>query len=154
MEKIDFKKPFIIAGPCALESKGIAATTAAEIENITKKYGIQIIFKSSFDKANRTKVDSYRGPGLDGLKIFDYVKSYHDIPCTTDIHEPFQADIVANYVDLIQIPAFLSRQTDLLKSAAMTGLPVSFKRVSSCQLGMPFLLWRSSKRSEQRMLSL
>ncbi|SHF22505.1 2-dehydro-3-deoxyphosphooctonate aldolase (KDO 8-P synthase) [Marinitoga hydrogenitolerans DSM 16785] len=128
--EINNYKPFIlIAGPCAMESEFLVMKTAEKIKEITYKLGIPYIFKSSFDKANRTSIDSFRGPGLDkGLKILEKVKRYFEIPVTTDIHLPEQAKPVAEIADLLQIPAFLCRQTDLIVAAAKTGKPVNIKK--------------------------
>lgn len=122
-------KPFFIAGPCVIESSELLDTVAQELVRLNKKYGIQIIFKSSFDKANRTSIHSYRGPGLEkGLQMLADVKSKYGLQLLTDIHESYQAAPVGEVVDVIQIPAFLCRQTDLLVAAAMTGKVVNIKK--------------------------
>lgn len=119
----------IIAGPCAAESQEILDETAKGLKEITKKLGINFIFKSSFDKANRSSIYSYRGPGLDkGLEMLQSVKDKFDIPIVTDIHTPDQAEPVSKVVDMLQIPAFLCRQTDLLVAAAKTGKIVNIKK--------------------------
>ena len=119
----------IIAGPCAAESQEILDETAKGLKDITKKLGINFIFKSSFDKANRSSIYSYRGPGLDkGLEMLQSVKDKFDIPIVTDIHTPDQAEPVSKVVDMLQIPAFLCRQTDLLVAAAKTGKIVNIKK--------------------------
>lgn len=122
-------KPIFIAGPCVIESSELLDTVAQELVRLNKKYGIQIIFKSSFDKANRTSIHSYRGPGLEkGLQMLADVKSKYGLQLLTDIHESYQAAPVGEVVDVIQIPAFLCRQTDLLVAAAMTGKVVNIKK--------------------------
>ncbi len=119
----------IIAGPCAAESQEILDETAKGLKEITEKLGINFIFKSSFDKANRSSIYSYRGPGLEkGLEMLQAVKDKFDIPIVTDIHTPDQAEPVSKVVDMLQIPAFLCRQTDLLVAAAKTGKIVNIKK--------------------------
>ncbi len=121
--------PIFIAGPCVIESSSVMEEVANVICNLNYKYGIDIVFKSSFDKANRTSLNSYRGPGLDkGLQILSDIKSRYKLKIETDIHEAWQAAPVAQVADIIQIPAFLSRQTDLLISAGMTGKTVNIKK--------------------------
>ncbi|PPR29101.1 MAG: 2-dehydro-3-deoxyphosphooctonate aldolase [Alphaproteobacteria bacterium MarineAlpha9_Bin1] len=122
--------PFtLIAGPCVIESKDHALETAQKIASITKKLNIQFIYKSSFDKANRTSLNSERGPGLNlSLEIFDAIKSTIGCPVITDVHEISQLELISNVVDIIQIPAFLCRQTDLLIEAAKTNKPVMVKK--------------------------
>ena len=123
------KHPILIAGPCVIESSELLDTVAQELVRLNEKYGIQIIFKSSFDKANRTSIHSYRGPGLEkGLQMLSDVKSKYGLQLLTDIHESYQADPVGEVVDVIQIPAFLCRQTDLLVAAAKTGKIVNIKK--------------------------
>lgn len=122
-------KPVFIAGPCVIESSELLGTVAQELVRLNKKYGIRIIFKSSFDKANRTSIHSYRGPGLEkGLQMLADIKSKYGLQLLTDIHESYQADPVGEVVDVIQIPAFLCRQTDLLIAAAKTGKVVNIKK--------------------------
>lgn len=119
----------IIAGPCVIESQEILEEVAAEIVRLNNKYGLQIIFKSSFDKANRTSLSSYRGPGLEkGLKMLGDVKEKFGLKILTDIHESYQAAPAAEVADVLQIPAFLCRQTDLLCAAAKTGRIVNIKK--------------------------
>ncbi len=120
---------FLIAGPCVLESEDLAFEVAGKMKEITEKLGIRYIFKSSYDKANRTSIKSYRGPGLEkGLRILSDVKSRFGIPVLTDVHETWQVRHAAEVVDVIQIPAFLSRQTDLLVEAGKTGKIVNIKK--------------------------
>ncbi len=118
-----------IAGPCVIESADVLETVAAELARLNHKYNIDIIFKSSFDKANRTSIHSYRGPGLEkGLQMMTDIKSKFHLRTLTDIHESYQAQPVGEVVDVIQIPAFLCRQTDLLVAAAQTGKIVNIKK--------------------------
>ncbi len=115
----DGKGLFCILGLNVLEDLALAQETAAELKTITRDLGLPFVFKASFDKANRSSINSYRGPGLDaGLKQLAAVKQKHDLPIATDLHEPFQAEAVAAVADLVQIPAFLVRQTDLIVAAA------------------------------------
>jgi 2-dehydro-3-deoxyphosphooctonate aldolase (KDO 8-P synthase) len=121
--------PFIIAGPCALESRDIALRAAAHVAEVTDRLGLCAVFKSSFDKANRTSITSFRGPGMEnGLEWLAEVKRETGLPVITDIHMPRQAASVAEVADVLQIPAFLCRQTDLLVAAAKTGRIVSVKK--------------------------
>jgi 2-dehydro-3-deoxyphosphooctonate aldolase (KDO 8-P synthase) len=118
-----------ILGPCVIESRAHAIDLALEIAAIGRRTGCPIVFKASFDKANRTSIASYRGPGLDeGLRVLEAVKARTGLPVLTDIHEPPQAAPAAAVVDVLQIPAFLCRQTDLLVAAARTGRPVNVKK--------------------------
>lgn len=120
---------FIIAGPCVIESEKIVLNIAEKIKNLSDKFSIKIIFKASFDKANRTSIDSYRGVSInEGVRILSKVKELTNLTTTTDIHEPAQAEIIKDAVDVIQIPALLSRQTDLLVAAAKTGKVVNIKK--------------------------
>lgn len=122
-------KPVFIAGPCVIESSELLDTVAQELVRLNEKYGIQIIFKSSFDKANRTSIHSYRGPGLEkGLQMLADINSKYGLQLLTDIHESYQAAPAGEVVDVIQIPAFLCRQTDLLVAAAKTGKVVNIKK--------------------------
>ena len=124
-------KLFLIAGPCALESTAIANEVARVLKDLQDRYAddLTIVFKSSFDKANRTCVNGMRGVGLkEGLEILSQIKSDYRLPVITDIHLPEQAAIVSSTCDALQIPAFLCRQTDLLKAAAQTKLPVNVKK--------------------------
>lgn len=123
------KPPVFILGPCVIESLDLALSTAEYLKELSEKLGFQLVYKSSFDKANRTSITSYRGPGLEeGLKILERVKREFAIPICTDIHLPDQAQAVSEVADIIQIPAFLCRQTDLLVSAAQTGRWVNIKK--------------------------
>ncbi len=120
---------FFILGPCVIESESIVFEIAENIKALSEKHRFKVIFKASFDKANRSSISSYRGPGLEkGLKILEKVKEKFNLPLTTDIHLPSQAEPVSNVVDLVQVPAFLSRQTDLLLAAGETGKPVNVKK--------------------------
>lgn len=122
-------KQVFIAGPCVIESAECLDIVAQELVRINKKYGIDIIFKASFDKANRTSISSYRGPGLEkGLQMLADVKKKYGLRLLTDIHESHQAAPAAEVVDVLQIPAFLCRQTDLLVAAAKTGKKVNIKK--------------------------
>ncbi|HLA84062.1 MAG TPA: 3-deoxy-8-phosphooctulonate synthase [Thermoguttaceae bacterium] len=119
----------VIAGPCVLESDELALQVAEHLKSLAESLPVQILFKASFDKANRTSVESYRGPGLDeGLAALARVKKATGLPVVTDVHEAAQAAPVAEVCDLLQIPAFLARQTDLLVAAAQTGRPVHVKK--------------------------
>ena len=121
--------PIFIAGPCVIESAALLDEVAAELVRIRQKLGIEIIFKASFDKANRTSVRSFRGPGLEkGLAMLQDVKKKYGLKLLTDIHESFQAAPAGEVVDVLQIPAFLCRQTDLLVAAARTGRVVNIKK--------------------------
>ena len=118
-----------IAGPCVIESKEVLETVAEELVRLNQKYHIDIIFKSSFDKANRTSIRSYRGPGLEkGLQMLADIHSKYQLRTLTDIHESYQAKPAGEVVDVLQIPAFLCRQTDLLVAAAKTGKIVNIKK--------------------------
>ena len=122
-------KNIYIAGPCVIESQELLNTVAAELVRLNKKYGIDIIFKASFDKANRTSLNSFRGPGMaKGLEMLQEIKDKYGLQLLTDIHESYQAEEVGKVVDVIQIPAFLCRQTDLLVAAAKTGKIVNIKK--------------------------
>ena len=122
-------KPIFIAGPCVIETMDILEEVATELVRLNKKFGIDIIFKSSFDKANRTSLSSYRGPGLEkGLQMLADIKTKYGLKIVTDIHESFQAQPVGEVDDVLQIPAFLCRQTDLLVAAAKTGKIVNIKK--------------------------
>jgi len=120
----------LIAGPCQIESREHAIFIAGSLVEITKKLGINYIFKASFDKANRTSINGARGVGLEeGMRTFEQIrKLYPDLPLLTDVHEKEQCKIVAEYVDVLQIPAFLCRQTDLVVAAAQTGKVVNIKK--------------------------
>jgi len=119
----------IIAGPCMAESLELCKTVAGTMQKVCADLGLKYIFKASFDKANRTSAGSERGHGIDeGLKILDQIKQEFDLPTTTDIHLPEHAKIAAQSVDILQIPAFLCRQSDLLEAAALSGKPVNIKK--------------------------
>ena len=119
----------LIAGPCVIESEELVMTVASYMKEITEELGIPYTFKASFDKANRTSIRGFRGPGIeDGLRILKEVKQTYGLPICTDIHEPWQAEKAAEVCDIIQIPAFLCRQTDLLVAAAKTGKCVNIKK--------------------------
>ena len=121
--------PIFIAGPCVIESAELLDTVAEELVRLNEKYGTDIIFKASFDKANRTSIHSFRGPGVDrGLQMLADVKSRYGLRILTDIHESYQAQPVGEVADVLQIPAFLCRQTDLLVAAARTGKTVNIKK--------------------------
>lgn len=123
------KKPIFIAGPCVIESVEILQTVAEELVRLNQKFGIDIIFKASFDKANRTSITSYRGPGLEkGIQMLGDIKDKYGLKILTDIHESCQAAPVGEIADVLQIPAFLCRQTDLLVAAAQTGKTVNIKK--------------------------
>ena len=123
------KRFILIAGPCVIESQDNVLYMAEALRSITAKYDIDFYFKASWDKANRTKATNYRGPGLEeGLRILEKAKKEIGVKIVTDIHEPYQAKPVAEVADIIQIPAFLCRQTDLLKAAAETGKTVNIKK--------------------------
>ena len=122
-------KNIYIAGPCVIESQELLDTVAAELVRLNKKYGIDMIFKASFDKANRTSLNAFRGPGMvKGLVMLQEIKDKYGLKLLTDIHESYQAEKVGKVVDVIQIPAFLCRQTDLLVAAAKTGKIVNIKK--------------------------
>jgi len=119
----------LFGGMNVLESRDLAMKIAETYVEVTQKLGIPYVFKASFDKANRSSINSYRGPGLEeGLKIFEEIKSTFNIPVITDVHEPYQAAPVAEVVDVIQLPAFLSRQTDLVDAMAKTGAVINIKK--------------------------
>ena len=119
----------IITGPCVIENRDHSLEMSYAIKEVSEDVGIPIIFKSSFDKANRTSIKSFRGPGIEeGMRILSDVKNETGLKVLTDIHSPDQAGLVSDVVDIIQIPAFLSRQTDLLIAAAKTGKPINIKK--------------------------
>lgn len=126
---MDIMKPIIIAGPCVIESQELLETVAGELVRLNKKYNTEIIFKASFDKANRTSISSFRGPRLEkGLQMLADIKEKYGLRILTDIHESWQAEPTGQVADIIQIPAFLCRQTDLLIAAAKTGCTVNIKK--------------------------
>lgn len=119
----------LIAGPCVIESEELVLSVAGQMREITEELGIPYTFKASFDKANRTSIHSFRGPGIEeGLRILQKVKDTYGLPVCTDIHEPWQAEMAGQVVDILQIPAFLCRQTDLLVAAAKTGKCINIKK--------------------------
>lgn len=119
----------LIAGPCVIESEEMVLSIAEQMKDITDKLGIPYTFKASFDKANRTSISGFRGPGIEeGLRILQKVKDTYNLPICTDIHEPWQAKKAAEVCDILQIPAFLCRQTDLLVAAAKTGKCINIKK--------------------------
>ena len=131
-------KMFLIAGPCVIESEDLVMEVAGKMKEITDKLGIQYIFKASFDKANRSSISSFRGPGLEkGLEILSRVKEKYDLALATDIHEPWQCKEAAKVIDLLQIPAFLCRQTDLLVAAGETGKAIN-ENIMLCERGATF----------------
>ena len=139
-------KPTFIAGPCVIESPKLLCIVAEELVRLNEKYDINIIFKASFDKANRTSINSFRGPGLEkGLSMLYDIKQKYGLKLLTDIHESDQAEPVGEVVDVIQIPAFLCRQTDLLVAAAKTGKIVNIKKAQ-------FLSGRDMKYPVQKCL--
>lgn len=127
---IDNDAPFTLFGGInVLESRDLAMRTCEQYVKVTEKLGIPYVFKASFDKANRSSINSYRGPGMEeGLKIFQEIKETFGVPIITDVHEPFQAAPVAEVVDIIQLPAFLARQTDLVVAMAETGAAINIKK--------------------------
>ena len=130
LKKVSVGTPFfLIAGPCVIQTESLCLEIAETIKSIGNELNIPVIFKASYDKANRTSGDSYRGPGLEkGLEILASVKSKTGLPVLTDIHESYQAPLVAEVCDILQIPAFLCRQTDLTEAAAKTGKIVNIKK--------------------------
>lgn len=122
-------KPVFMAGPCVIESAELLDEIAACVAEVRKRYDVEIYFKASFDKANRTSIHSFRGPGLErGLQMLHDVKQKYQLPLLTDVHESYQAKAAGEVVDVLQIPAFLCRQTDLLVAAAQTGCVVNIKK--------------------------
>ena len=120
---------FLIAGPCVIESREFALQTARMVADVTGELGINVLYKSSFDKANRTSGTSFRGPGVqEGLEILAEVRDRVGIPVLTDVHTPEQVQLAAKYVDMIQTPAFLCRQTDLVEAVGACGIPVNIKK--------------------------
>ena len=120
---------FVIAGPCVIESAELCLTVGRRVKAVCERLGLAYVFKASFDKANRSSNSSFRGPGLtDGLVVLDRVKKELGVPVLTDVHEPEQAAVAAKVVDVLQVPAFLARQTDLLLACARTGRAVNVKK--------------------------
>ena len=129
MEGVTMQKFIVIAGPCVIESEEITLQIAEKLKKISSELDIDFYFKASFDKANRTSIESFRGSGIEqGLKILKKVKDTYQLKIVTDIHEPYQAQMAAEVADIVQIPAFLCRQTDLLIAAAKTGKCVNVKK--------------------------
>jgi 2-dehydro-3-deoxyphosphooctonate aldolase (KDO 8-P synthase) len=129
VKEITSRDFFVIAGPCVIESRELCLRVAAHLAGLAEKLNIRLIFKASFDKANRTSLDSYRGPGLEkGLEILRQVQQETGLPLLSDIHLPAQAAPAAEVLDVLQIPAFLCRQTDLLLAAAVTGKVINIKK--------------------------
>ena len=128
--EVGLDKPFfLITGPCVIESREFALETAKMIADVTSELGINTLYKSSFDKANRTSGTSFRGPGVEeGLEILAEVRETVGIPVLTDVHTPEQVHLAANYVDMIQTPAFLCRQTDLIEAVGACGIPANIKK--------------------------
>ena len=124
------EKPlFLIAGPCVIESEHMALSTAEQLKKITEELNIPFIYKSSFDKANRTSSKSYRGPGMaEGLRILQKVKDELNLPILTDVHEDSPLDEISDVVDVLQTPAFLCRQTNFIQNVAKTGMPINIKK--------------------------
>jgi len=123
------EKLLLLSGPCSAESEEICMRTAEFLKGLTEKYDVNYVFKASFDKANRSSVDSFRGPGLEeGLKLLQKVKDQFELPVVTDIHEASQATAIAEVADIIQVPAFLCRQTDLLVAVGKTGKVINIKK--------------------------
>jgi len=120
---------FVIAGPCVIESEKLVMETAQKLKEITEALGIGLVFKSSFDKANRSSLDSFRGPGIEeGLRILEKVKTDIGVPVLTDVHEDTPLNEVASVVDVMQTPAFLARQTNFILNVAKQGIPVNIKK--------------------------
>ncbi len=128
--KVGYGQPLLlIGGPCALESEELARQVAGTMQEICGRLNLSYVFKASFDKANRTSLDSYRGPGIEeGLEILSRIREEFAVPIVSDIHAPSQATVAAEVLDILQIPAFLCRQTDLLAAASATGKPVNLKK--------------------------
>lgn len=140
---MEHRKPIFIAGPCVIESREVMEFTAQTIAEIATRLGVDIYFKASFDKANRTSLHSYRGVGIErGIVLLDEIKQRYSLPIITDIHEAWQADVVASVADVIQIPALLSRQTDLIVAAARSQRIVNIKKgqfLSGLDMRHPYL---------------
>ena len=140
---MEHRKPIFIAGPCVIESREVMEFTAQTIAEIATRLGVDIYFKASFDKANRTSLHSYRGVGIErGIVLLDEIKQRYNLPIITDIHEAWQADVVSPVADIIQIPALLSRQTDLIVAAARSQRIVNIKKgqfLSGLDMRHPYL---------------
>lgn len=123
------RRPFFIAGPCVIEGEEMVMNVAHELKGVAERYDVRLYFKASYDKANRTSIESFRGPGLEeGLRILKRVKEEVGLPVLTDVHDAHDVPAVGNVVDVVQVPAFLSRQTDLLVAAGKTGKVVNIKK--------------------------
>ena len=147
---MEHRKPIFIAGPCVIESREVMEFTAQTIAEIATRLGVEIYFKASFDKANRTSLHSYRGVGIEpGIALLDEIKQRYNLPIITDIHEAWQADVVASVANVIQIPALLSRQTDLIVADNPTSRlwRVALRRYGSPSVATPLVtttsLWTS-----------
>ena len=140
---MEHRNPIFIAGPCVIERREVMEFTAQTIAEIATRLGVEIYFKASFDKANRTSLHSYRGVGIErGIVLLDEIKQRYNLPIITDIHEAWQADVVASVADVIQIPALLSRQTDLIVAAARSQRIVNIKKgqfLSGLDMRHPYL---------------
>ena len=145
--------PVFIVGPCVMESFELLEVVAERLTEISKKRGVTIVFKSSFDKANRTSIDSFRGPGIkQGLEWLRKIKEKYGLPVTTDIHEPWHAKECSDFVDIIQIPAFLCRQTDLLLEAARTDKIVNIKKAQFLRaMDMEFPLLKAKSTGNEKI---
>ncbi len=141
--------PFVLFGGMnVLESRDLAMSICEHYVTVTQKLGIPYVFKASFDKANRSSIHSYRGPGLEeGMKIFQELKQTFGVKIITDVHEPAQAQPAAEVVDVIQLPAFLARQTDLVEAMARTGAVINVKNPSLSAQGRWEILWKNSKKA-------
>ena len=129
--------PLIIAGPCVIESEDVTLHTAQRLKDICSSAGLSFVFKCSYDKANRTSIKSFRGPGIEkGLRILSDIKSKLNIPVISDVHSIAEVKPASEVLDALQIPAFLCRQTDLISAAAKTGKPVNIKKASFLRHGM------------------
>ena len=144
----------LFGGMNVLESRDLAMKMAEAYVEVTQKLGIPYVFKASFDKANRSSIASYRGPGLDeGLKIFEEIKKTFGVPVITDVHEPYQAKPVAEVADIIQLPAFLSRQTDLVEAMAKTGKPINIKKAQFlAPLEMKHILFKCQEAGNDQLI--
>jgi len=144
----------LIAGPCVIESEDLCLAVAEHLADLCRDLDVPYVFKASFDKANRTSLDSFRGPGLEaGLRVLASVRDKVGVPVTTDLHEPAQADAVGRVVDLVQIPAFLARQTDLVVAAARTGRAVNIKKPQfSAPEDMVYAVGKARAAGAQRIL--
>jgi len=137
--------PLIIAGPCVIESEEIAFDTARRLKEICSAVGLHLIFKSSYDKANRTSLESFRGPRIErGLRILADVRAKFDIPVISDVHSLHEIKPASEVLDALQIPAFLCRQTDLILAASETGKPVNIKKGQSSPPGMQKISLKNS----------